>query len=86
MERGGAGRDRQHVLGLEEAAHPLLELGRARAGRQPPGAERLRDGRDLFVAYSRGLEADCSSDLAGHVNGSPASEKQAREGRRERSC
>ena len=36
----------------------FLELGRARAGRQPAGADRLRDGGDLLVADRRRLEAE----------------------------
>ena len=53
MQRGRAGRDREHVLRLEVLAHPPLELGGARPGRQPARAERLGDRLDLVLADRR---------------------------------
>ena len=58
VQRRGAGRDGEHVLGLEVLGHPLLELRRARAGRQPAGAQRLGDGGDLLLADRGRLEAE----------------------------
>ena len=58
MERGGAGRDGEHVLGLDVLGEAPLELGRARAGRQPARAKRLRDGRDLLLADRGRLESE----------------------------
>ena len=37
---------------------PLFELGRARPGRQPAGAQRLGDRGDLLLADRRRLEAE----------------------------
>ena len=58
MERCGARRDGEHVLRLEVVAHPSLELGRPRAGRQPAGAEGRRDGVDLGLGDRRRLEPE----------------------------
>jgi hypothetical protein len=58
VHRGGPGRERDHVLRLEVLGHAPLELGRARAGRQPARAEGLGDGLDLLLADRRRLEAE----------------------------
>ena len=58
---------REHVLRLEVLAHPRLELGRARAGRQPAGAERLGDGLDLLLADRRRLEREEVGPLVGEL-------------------
>ena len=58
MERGGAGGDGEHVLGLDELGEAPLELGRLRPGGQPAGAQRLRDRGDLLLADRRRLEAE----------------------------
>ena len=60
------------MLGLEELAHAPLELGRARAGRQPAGADRLRDGCDLLFADRRAAGTRGSSS-AGPERRAPAS-------------
>ena len=56
MQRRGARRDGEHVLGLEELAHPALELGDARAGREPAGADRLGHGGHFLLADGGRLE------------------------------
>ena len=58
MERGGAGRDGEHVLGLDELREAPLELRRFRPGRQPARAKRLRNGLDLLLADRGRLEAE----------------------------
>ena len=65
VERRGARRDREHVLRLEVVAHARLELGRARAGRQPARAERLGDGLDLGLGDRGRLEREEFRSLRG---------------------
>ena len=64
VHRRRARRDREHVLGLEHLRGAALELGRLRPGRQPAGAERLRDGGDLLLADRRRLEAQARRSYA----------------------
>src|SRR5262249_24116096 len=58
VERGGAGRDGEHVLRLQVKAHARLELGGARPGRQPARPQRVGDGLDLLLADRRRLERE----------------------------
>jgi len=67
MERGRAGRDGEHVFGLEVVAHPRLELGGARARCQPARSQRVRDGGDLLFGDRRGLEREELSSLGGEL-------------------
>ena len=58
VQRGRAGGEREHVLGLEVLGRAPLELGRGGPGREPAGAQRRGDGGDLLLADRGGLEAD----------------------------
>ena len=71
VQRGGSGRDRQHVLGLEVLREAALELGGPRPGRQPAGAERLR--RPPRPPPRRPREAESRAAWPGGSGESPAS-------------
>ncbi len=58
VQRGGPGGHGEHVLGLDVLREPPLELGRARPGRQPAGAQRLGNRVDLLLTDRRRLEAE----------------------------
>ena len=75
VERGGARRDREHVLRLEVVAHARLELGGARAGRQPAGTERRRDRLDLRVGDRGRLEREEFRSLRGELPASAVTKR-----------
>ena len=70
VHRRRAGADREDVLDLEVRGEPLLEERRPRTGRQPAGAERLRDCGDLLLPHRRRLEAERRSTPRPHRPGS----------------
>src|SRR5204862_2395835 len=65
VDRGGPGREREHVARLEVLRRTALELGGARAARKPARADGVRDGGDLLLADGRGLEREEALTPAG---------------------
>ena len=58
QRRGARTRRASACVAPDVLGEAPLELGRARAGRQPAGAERLGDGGDLLLADRGRLEAE----------------------------
>ena len=65
MERCSARRNCENVLRIQVVAHTRLELGGARAGGQPAGAERRSDSLDLCLGDRRRLEREEFRSLRG---------------------